>query len=129
MAALLLATSFSHVVAPPARAGIFSLFAANRAEDIADTIEADDALFAIGTADLGGGRVCIVDMEADVDTASCNTPAWGTPNQIVAVGTFIQPIEGPFLRPGIWRLFGEGDCLKLIRDYCVTPAAATSWRT
>ena len=93
------------------------------------TAAADGALFAIGTADLGGGRVCIVDIEADVDTASCNTPAWGTPNQIVAVGTFIQPIEGPFLRTGIWRRFGEGDCLKLIRDYCVTPAAATSWRT
>ena len=67
MVAFMVATSFSHVVAPPAKAGIYSLFAANSAEDITDSIAADDAIFAIGTSDLGGGRVCIVDDEAEIE--------------------------------------------------------------
>ena len=122
LVAFVVATSFSHVDAPPVKAGIYSLFAANSAEDITETIAADDAIFAIGTSDLGGGRVCIVNEDADIKSASCNAPAWGSPNQVVAVGTFIIPIQAPMLYIGRWRLFGEGDCLELMKGLCLTPA-------
>ena len=46
----------------------------------------------------------------------------GVANQIVAVGTFIIPIQGPMLHIGRWRLFGEGDCQELMKGLCLTPA-------
>src|SRR5690606_381272 len=57
-------------------------------------------------SDFTGGYVCVVDASVtDPGSASCVTPAWGSPNRFVGIGTMIgQPIEGPLLPVGEWRL-------------------------
>ena len=93
--------------APSASAGVYNLVPADASEDPQDSFRADDALFFYATVDIKGGRVCIVGPNADVDSASCDAPAWGSPNTIGGLGTTYSLAEGPYLRVGTWRLAAE----------------------
>jgi uncharacterized repeat protein (TIGR01451 family) len=94
--------------AAPAEATIFQVIPADETETPNFGFEDDQALFAIGTSDFFGGRVCIVGASATPgDNLSCDSPAWGSPNQVLTVGTFIIPIESPTLQIGTYRLLGD----------------------
>jgi hypothetical protein len=95
------------LAAPGASAGVHNLIPADAAEDPQDSFRADDALFFYATVDIKGGRVCIIHVDADPDTASCDSPAWGSPNTIGGLGTTYSLAEGPYLRIGTWRLMAE----------------------
>ena len=42
-----------------------------------------------------------------LNSASCDAPAWGSPNTIGGLGTTYSLAEGPYLRVGTWRLAAE----------------------
>jgi PKD repeat protein len=106
---MLLATVVTVSTGPAkVEAGIFNPIPMDSSEQINDLFTDADALFAFVTADTKGGTICIV--SADVltpDGASCKHPAWGTPNFIVGIGSVIQPIQPPPLKPGNWKLLTE----------------------
>jgi hypothetical protein len=110
---LLLVSVFAATFSPSASARIFQVIPADETETPTFDFEDDQALFAIGTSDFLGGQVCIVSA-ATTDpgdgSLSCGQ-AWGSPNQVITVGTFIIPIESPTLRVGTWRLLGDGGFL------------------
>ncbi len=85
----------------------------------------DDALFAYVTSDTAGGRVCIVEASVeDPANGDCDSPAWGTPNVVVGVGSVFTPIEAPTLNPGSWRLLTEDsafDPTAVSEVFTVTP--------
>ena len=89
------------VRAKPAAAGLFGPIAADVSGDPVDDIRADQALFALVRSDIRGGVVCIVNATGPAD---CNSPAWGTPNHVVGIGTMFVPLEGGPLHLGDWRL-------------------------
>ncbi|MFN0093045.1 MAG: cadherin-like domain-containing protein [Acidimicrobiales bacterium] len=91
-----------------AEANISGLFASNDAADIlVDTFRSDEALFAYVVTDIVGGEVCIVDATVeDPAAASCDDPAWGSPNRVFGIGTLHTLLEGPGLAPGTWKLLG-----------------------
>ncbi len=60
---------------------------------------------------------------------SCDSPAWGSSNYIVGIGSVIQPIEAPTLNPGQWRLLTEdsiGDPVTLSEVFTVLACDACS---
>lgn len=67
-------------------------------------------LFAVHTADVQGGDICILDGDTvDDGNLSCDSPAWGSKNHVgSSVGTGWTLIETPFLRTGTWVLLGDG---------------------
>ena len=105
---LLMAVGALVVLAPASQAGLYNPIPMNSEEEPDDQFVDDDALFVYVTSDIKGGRVCIVEatVEAPAD-GSCDRPAWGSPNDIVGIGSIIQPIEGPSLIPGTWRILAE----------------------
>ncbi len=135
MSALMLAASFSHVVAPPAVALIANPIPADASGDPNDTFRADDALFAYFTVDFSGGDICVVNADT-VPTAGMNCEAgyaWGTPNHFVGLGLQYEGLEAPFLLVGTWRLLaaptptaGNPNPIPSLSDpFVVTPCADT----
>src|SRR5688572_33280639 len=83
---------------PEAQAALHNPIPMNQDEEPTYDFVDDDALFIYVTSDIAGGRACIV--EASVATpgaGSCDTPAWGSPNAIVGIGSIITPLEAPSL--------------------------------
>ena len=114
-------------IASPAGAGIFNVIPANSAEDPIDEIQDDDALLAFVRVDLAGGEVCVVDGDTELrfdNSLSCENQGayWASSNQVSGIGTMLIPIQRPFLRVGTWKLLGDGGCLTLADDVCVTPS-------
>ena len=106
MVAFMVATSFSHVTAPPTNAVIANPITADAGGDLVEHFEADDALFAYFTVDITGGDICIVN-ESTVPAPGMNCEsgvAWGSPNHFVGLGLQHQGLEAPFLTIGTWRL-------------------------
>ena len=65
----------------------------------------DDALSILVRSDLRGGTACVVEASVeDPADGSCDTPAWGTPNDIIGIGTVITLLQAPSLVPGDWRI-------------------------
>ena len=96
--------------AGPAGARIFQILPADESETPTLDFTDDQALFAIGTSDFLGGQVCVV-SSATTDPGDGSLKCgqeWGSPNQVIGLGTFIIPIESPPLRVGTWRLLGDG---------------------
>jgi hypothetical protein len=121
-------------LAAPHSAGarLNNLIPATADGDPTDTFRADDALFTYTTSDFKGGTACIVNENiGDVSdgSASCDTPAWGSPNVIFGIGTLFQALEGPFLYVGTWRLLGDGGSNPgddtLSQPFYVVPCADT----
>ena len=105
---LLVAVGALVVLAPASQAALYNPIPMNSDEEPDDQFVDDDALFVYVTSDIKGGRVCIVEVSVEVPAdGSCDRPAWGSPNDIVGIGSIIQPIEGPSLIPGTWRLLAE----------------------
>jgi hypothetical protein len=80
-------------VAPSAQARVYSVFPSGVSEEPVEHLLDNDALFVIGTTDMFGGRLCVV--AAAATSGSCDAPAWGSPNHVSGLGTFIIPIEAP----------------------------------
>jgi hypothetical protein len=120
-------------LAAPHSAGarVNNLIPANADGDPTDVFAANDALFTYATSDLNGGTVCVVNEDiGDVSdgSASCNQPAWGSPNVIFGIGTVFQPLEAPFLKVGTWRLLGDSGSTgadTLSEPFTVVACAAT----
>lgn len=95
-----LVMAFSTIVVPQsAQAALHNL----RIGLTNEPVYSDDLLTVTGTSDLSGGEVCIVEVGSNAE--NCDSPAWGTVNQIITIGTFIErPIEAPPLKPGKWKL-------------------------
>jgi uncharacterized repeat protein (TIGR01451 family) len=129
--ALLVVLVLGAVFSPSADARIFQLQPADESETPALDFTDDQALFAIGTSDFLGGQICVVSSAiTDVGDGSLNcddAQAWGSPNQIITLGTFITPIESPSLSIGTWRLLGDGGSLPgqdaLSLPFTVTPCS------
>src|SRR4051794_19437048 len=97
-------------VSAPAEALIGTVIPMNGVQDPIDEIREDDALFAFVTADLVGGKVCVVAAEApdpNADNRSCSDPEWGRPQDVSTLGSIIIPLVRPNLRIGTWRLLGQ----------------------
>ncbi len=93
-----------------------------------DSFRSDDALYALGLTDLGGGKICVVPPgTTQTGDLSCKDKAspWASPNRVIGIGTFYTPIQGPYLRTGEWRLLGDGDCVRNGDDECVAGTTAT----
>ena len=83
------------VLAPASQAGLYNPIPMNSEEEPVDQFVDDYALLVYVTSDIKGGRVCIVEATVeDPADGSCDRPAWGSPNDIVGIGSIIQPIEG-----------------------------------
>jgi hypothetical protein len=113
---VLLVTALSSLAisAAPADARIFQIFPADESETATFDLTDDQALFAIGTTDFLGGQICIVDdltEDPGNGSLSCDNAAWGSPNQVIGLGTFIIPIESPTLKIGRYKLLGDGGFL------------------
>ena len=103
-------------VPPSAQALIGAVIPMNGAQDPIEEIRADDALFAYVTADIVGGRVCVVNPVGDPDGFSCDSPAWGDAEDVSADGSIIIPLERPLLTIGPWRLMGESPGGKVVSE-------------
>jgi PKD repeat protein len=90
-----------------AQAGLYNPVPANQFEEPTDTFVDDDAVFAYATSDIKGGSICIVNEADTMETASCESPAWGGSNVVVGIGTVYTIVAGPTLYPGNWRLLTE----------------------
>lgn len=114
----------------PAHAALHNPIPFNATGEPAYEFVDDDALFVYVTSDIAGGTVCIVRATVPVaELGSCKRPAWGTPNHIVGIGSVIQPIEGPSLMPGEWKLLTEdstGTPTELSEAFTVTSCADCS---
>ena len=106
----LIAGMLTITVAPAtvAHAGLSNPIPLNGAEEPTDAFTDADALFVAVLSDIKGGTVCVVSAAVtSPGGGSCKHPAWGSPNNIVGLGTVIQPIEAPPLRIGTWKLLSE----------------------
>jgi hypothetical protein len=129
LATFLIVAAALFAMAGPAEARILQLQPADESETPTLDFTDDQALFAIGTSDFLGGQICVVSSAiTDVGDGSLNcddAQAWGSPNQIITLGTFITPIESPSLVIGTWRLLGDGGSLPgqdaLSLPFTVTP--------
>ena len=129
LATLLIVAAALFAMAGPAEARILQLQPADDSDTPTFDFTDDQALFAIGTSDFLGGQICVVSSSiTDVGDGSLNcddAQAWGSPNQIITLGTFITPIESPSLAIGTWRLLGDGGSLPgqdaLSLPFTVTP--------
>jgi PKD repeat protein/starvation-inducible outer membrane lipoprotein len=125
--ATLVATSVVAVTLPevgPASAGLSMATPMDESELPTYQFTDANALFVAVLSDIKGGTVCVVHAHVETpDDASCSSPAWGSPNYIVGIGTIIQPIEAPPLRVGSWRLLSEnslGEPTGLSETFIVT---------
>ena len=100
MAALMVATSFSHVVAPPVAANIVSLTPAN-SEVPEVSFKRDEPIYAIVGADRNGGFVCA----GPADVVGCSTPGVGI-GPFQGTGEPIPLIKPGLLGSGRYRLYG-----------------------
>lgn len=93
-------------MAPSAQAAVNNLFPADVDGFPKGNFFADEALFLTATSDIEGGRICIVEESVtDPSSTNCLSPAWGSPNTYVTLGTLLGvPLEAPLLAPGRWRL-------------------------
>ncbi len=110
LALSMLASGITLVDPGPAYAGLFNPIPADFSGDPQDQFVDDDGLFAYTTSDIQGGRICIVNDEVTLATAGdfpCNSPAWGSANTVVGIGTQYTLVEGPTLHLGTWRLITE----------------------
>ena len=131
LATFLIVAAALFAMAGPAEARILQLQPADESETPTLDFTDDQALFAIGTSDFLGGQICVVSSAiTDVGDGSLNcddAQAWGSPNQIITLGTFITPIESPSLAIGTWRLLGDGGSLPgqdaLSLPFTVTPCS------
>ena len=109
--------------AGPALAALYNPIPMNQYEEPTYDFVDDDALFVYVTSDIKGGTVCIVEASVSQPSeGSCDSPAWGSSNYIVGIGSVIQPIEAPTLNPGQWRLLTEdsiGDPVALSEVFTV----------
>jgi hypothetical protein len=94
-------------LAAPASARVFTVMPMNAAEEPVEFFLDNEALFAYAVVDQFGGRICIVD--ADAEGGSCDKPAWGSANNVLGLGSQIIPIEAPSLKAGEWRLLGDNE--------------------
>lgn len=116
--------------AVPAGASLPNLFPADDEYVPEGLFRSDEVLYAEGTTDLGGGKICVVPPTTDLPPGadlSCKDLAapWASPNRVIGIGTFFTPIQGPYLRVGEWRLLGDGDCVRDGDDNC-TPGTTAS---
>lgn len=80
----------------PAQAGLFNVMPTDIDGNPNYDFTTADALFVYATSDIRGGRVCVVDASAENPAdASCDSPAWGSTNNIVTIGSYFGPLEAP----------------------------------
>ena len=117
-AALAIALCLSVLVAWPAAANFGGVVPTD--EDGGTAIEvnhADQNLFAFTLTDIQGGDVCIVDaaMANPGDgSLNCLTPAWGSSNRVMGIGSRWTFIEAPYLEAGHWKLLGDGGSVQSV---------------
>ena len=105
---LLLAWLFLAISAQTAFAGLYNPIPANAQEDPSFEFTDNEALFAYFTSDVKGGTICVVSgAVTNPDEASCDQPAWGTPNFELTIGLGFSLLEKPPLPPGEWKLLVE----------------------
>ena len=76
-----------------------------------ETISSNQNLFAYALTDIQGGDICIVPAAmANPGTGklNCLTPAWGSSNRVMGIGSRWTLIETPYLRAGHWKLLADG---------------------
>jgi hypothetical protein len=105
MSALLLATSFSHVVAPRGQAALHNAITANAGGDPVESFFDNESIWAYMTSDLAGGQYCIVAATGD---GSCDDALMGTGSFVGAsIGTLFRLVKNAPLTPGTYRLLLE----------------------
>lgn len=114
--------SFAPGTAQPARAAVYNPIPADASENPNDSFSSNQSLWAWFTADIAGGRICVV--HADV-FGTCDHPAMGHARFIGAtVGLAFTLIANAPLRPGRFQLLTEnslGDSLR--RSFVFTVSA------
>ena len=90
-----------------AAAGLHNPIPADASGDPTFDFTDNQSLWAYMTADLRGGRICVIGG-SDGLGASCDHPVMGTPTRISAdIGTVYTLVKNADLRPGTWRLLVE----------------------
>jgi PKD repeat protein len=127
--ALVIALFLATVVAWPADANIGGVFPTD--EDGGTAIEAiasNQNLFAYALTDVQGGDICIVPAALEnpgTGKLNCLTPAWGSSNRVIGIGSSWTLIETPYLRAGHWKLLADGGSKESVdvfsNDFWVIP--------
>ena len=103
-------------VAWPASANIGGVFPTDEEGGTAiEAIAANQNLFAYALTDVQGGDICIVPAALEnpgTGKLNCLTPAWGSSNRVMGIGSSWTLIETPYLRAGHWKLLGDGGSKK-----------------
>ena len=110
--ALLTLVALCGVTTPAASANFGGIYATDEDAGTAiETISTAQNLWAYVLTDVQGGDICVVpaDLENPGDgSLKCLTPAWGSSNRVVGIGSRWVLIETPYLRAGRWKLLGDG---------------------
>ena len=128
-AALAIALCLSVVVAWPASANFGGVFPTDEESGTAiETIASNQNLFAYALTDIQGGDICIVPAALEDPgngSLNCLTPAWGSSNRVIGIGSTWTLIETPYLRAGHWKLLGDGGSKQSVdvfsNDFTVLP--------
>src|SRR5688572_15652519 len=112
MATLAVASFLSLFVAWPSAANFGGVFPTDEEFGTAiETISTSQNLFAFALTDVQGGDICIVPAALEnpgTGELDCSTPAWGSSNRVVGIGSTWTLIQTPYLRAGQWKLLGDG---------------------
>ena len=128
-AVLAIALCLSVVVAWPASANFGGVFPTDEDGGTAiETIASNQNLFAYALTDVQGGDICIVPAALENPgngNLNCLTPAWGSSNRVIGIGSTWTLIETPYLRAGHWKLLGDGGSKQSVdvfsNDFWVLP--------